>query len=698
MSASSDITEPKGSSSIPTPISNAQSSFSPISDGNSHSPNELKMGQLLENPEIQKVMNSDVAINALLTRLKQSLLTCEEFTKFIRKKHAFEEEHTEELGKQYKHFFVDTTGSNSSLKLRIHEILEFDGKLARVKQSYVTALQKMYDEISALLFTMTKMRKSVKEHSRRLEKEVSEAIHSAEKAQGRYNSLCQDWDKLRMTDPTKTKLTLRGSKTTKEQEEELLRKVDNSDLEYKQKVDHSNSLRNTFITKERPKIVSELKDLILEIDTAMSIQLQKYTIWTENLILNSGVTVAPFETAKSMKSVASSVKNEMDLYNYLNRYNSSGKTSMLVNKNLIPVNYKKHPSMIKGSNNSSKPKASPAFAVNPAKNSIPKRIISTHNDTPFSTASATATLASTPHSSNFAADKNHSNAAVAVGSKAGTNSNYPQTNPTTLHVTNDPSIPFPNKDQPIDRFGTLDPGNTAARIPSISTTVSMATSESDRPLSHIQTNSSMPPGTQKNFRTFGVPLENLVEYEQDTVPAIVRQCIYVVDKYGLDLEGIYRRSANVLDVSKLKEDIDKDPSNVSMILPPKNYTDSDIYLVGSLLKAFFAALPDSLLPAGIAPEVKTCLSIADENTRKNYMHGLIYKLPDAQYWTLRALLFHLKRIVEHEPQNRMTMKALYIIWGPTIISPSEDDPNDVNYQIKAMEVLFEVADQAFESD
>lgn len=699
MSTSSDITEPRGSSTIPTPVSNAHSSFSPISDANSHPPNDLKMGQLLEKPEIQKVMNSDVAINALLTRLKQSLLTCEEFTKFIRKKYAFEEEHAEELGKQYKHFFVDTTGSNSSLKLRIHEILEFDGKLARVKQSYVTALQKMYDEISALLFTMTKMRKSVKEHSRRLEKEVSEAIHSAEKAQGRYNSLCQDWDKLRMTDPTKTKLTLRGSKTTKEQEEELLRKIDNADLEYKQRVDHASSLRNTFITKERPKIVSELKDLILEMDTAMSIQLQKYTIWTENLILNSGVTVAPFETAKSMKTVASSVKNEMDLYNYLNRYNSSGKTSMLVNKNLIPVNYKKHPSMIKGSNNSSKPKASPSFAVNPAKNSIPNRIISTHNETPFSNVSAAANLANIPHSSNFGADSSSSsNSNVIAGPNSGANSNYPQTKPSTLHVTNDPSIPFANQDERRDGLKTLDPGNTAVRLPSISTTVSMATSESDRPLSHIQTNTSMPPGTQKNFRTFGVPLENLVEYEQDTVPAIVRQCIYVVDKYGLDLEGIYRKSANVLDVSKLKEDIDKDPSNVSMILPPKNYTDSDIYLVGSLLKAFFAALPDSLLPAGIAPEVKTCLSIADENTRKNYMHGLIYKLPDAQYWTLRALLFHLKRVVEHEPQNRMNMKALYIIWGPTIISPSDDDPNDVNYQIQAMQVLFEVADQAFESD
>ena len=373
-----------------TPVSIKSSSNNADLQSNSTRPVSTSTN-LLERPEIKKVMDSDVAINALLTRLKQSLLTCEEFTKFIRKKYIYEEEHTEELSKQYKHFFNTVTpSSNSSLKKMIHEVLTFDGKLGSVKESYVKALQKMYDELSALLLTMTKMRKSVKEHSRRLEKDVSEAIHTAEKAQNRYNSLCQDWDKLRMTDPTKTKLTLRGSKTTREQEEELLRKIDSADLDYKQRVDHSTSLRNTFITRERPKIVAQLKDLILEIDTAMTIQLQKYTIWTENLILNSGVTISPLDSNKSMKVVASSVKNEKDLYDFLNKYNHTGKNnSLLINKNLIPVSYKKYPSMNKGKNGNSN-KNPPKFAVDPSRNSIPKRIISTHNDSPFSTTTSPA--------------------------------------------------------------------------------------------------------------------------------------------------------------------------------------------------------------------------------------------------------------------------------------------------------------------
>lgn len=355
-----------------------------VSAKSSHDGGTDDLAHLFSTPEIKKVLNSDVAINALLSRLKQSLLTCEEFMKFIRKKYAFEEEHVQELSKQYKHFFNIQGSTNSSLKKMIHEVLGFDGKMAQVKQSYITALQKMYSEISSLLLTMTKLRKSVKENSKRLEKDVSDAIHSAEKAQSRYNSLCQDWDKLRMTDGCFCFVTLRGSKTTFLVLLLNKRKIDNADLEYKQKVDHSNSLRNTFITKERPRIVQELKDLILEIDTAMTIQLQKYTIWTENLVLNTGVTISPLDSTKSMKSFAGSVSNERDLYSFLNKYNQTGKHSLLINKNLIPVSYKKHPSMNHGQKNKSPPK----FAVDPSRNSIPKRMISTHNESPFLSSSS----------------------------------------------------------------------------------------------------------------------------------------------------------------------------------------------------------------------------------------------------------------------------------------------------------------------
>lgn len=695
--------------------------------------------ELLQREEVKKVLSSDIAINALLSRLKSSLLTCEEFTKFVRKKYLYEEEHAQEMTKTTKHFFQQS--GHSGLSRSIHQLLEFDNKLSQVKVSYVRALQKIYDELTALLLTVTKTRKSVKERSRRLEKDVSDAIHSAEKAKSRYISLCQDWEKLRLADPTKTKLTLRGSKTTKEQEEDLQRKIDNADIEYKQKVDHSNSLRNTFLSRERPQIVSELTDLILEMDTAMSIQLQKYTIWTENMILNSGVSINPVDgNSKSMRNAATSMNNELDLYNSLNKYNTS-KSASMVNKNLIPVEYKKHPSMAKsytssamgGSSTFGKISGPSNFVVNTSKNSLPKRVMSTQNESPFVASSASTGLGGTvsPQNHNVqpsSASSGHSQMSsngnsitpsssrplksmvdIAIPSSApatgyGSNTNgssgpAPNSAPSQVNNSNGSRNGISNgigNDSNQD-FPTLDPGANA-RQTSIAHSIATTTDTMNRPTSTVQTIGSLPPGTTKDFKTFGMPLENLLDYDQDLVPAIVRQCIYVVDKYGLDLEGIYRKSANVLDVSRLKSEIDKDPSNIFMILPSKNYTDSDIYLVGSLLKTFFANLPDTLLPREMTDEIKTCLSIDDPTTRRNYMHGIIYKLPDGQYWTIRALIFHLKRVLEHEAQNRMGLKALCIIWGPTIISPNNEDLNDVNYQISAMRLLFDVADQAFEPE
>ena len=656
---------------------------------------------LLEKPEIKKIMDSDVAINALLLKLKQSLLICEEFAKYIRKKYLFEAEHTQELSKQYKHFFITSSGS-SSLQKVIHSVLDFDGKLAQVKNSYLSALQKMYDEISSLLFTITKTRKSIKENGKRLEKDVIDSIHNAEKAQARYNSLCQDWEKLRTVDPAKTKLTLRGSKTTKEQEEELLRKIDSADLDYKQKVDHSNALRDTFITKERPKIVLELRDLILELNTAIAIQVQKYTIWTENLILNSGVTVSPIDKPNaSMKAIASSVTNERDLYHFLNKYNSPTKSGLMVNQNLIPVKYKKYPSMVKTTTAQPMAKSS-KFSSDSNRNSTQKKLASTQSN-----ASLNSTPVATPSTFNrnsnpeFYTDMRNSRSHTSL---AGQQQNETRDSGTIIEDATTGTISSTNNDfdnisNNSSNFHSLDPGKKETKLSSFpSLLLSDETGDLDRPLSHVQTDTTLPPGITNNFKTFGVPLENLIEYEQDMVPAIVRQCIYVVDTYGLKLEGIYRKSANVLDIGKLKDEIDKDPANISMILPPNNYSDSDIYLVGSLLKSFFSSLPNSLLPRELVPEIKTCLAIEDPKTRKNYMHGLLYKLPDAQYWTLRSLLFHLKRVLANEKYNRMNLKALCIIWGPTIVPPNGDDINDVNYQIKTMEVLIDVADQAFEPE
>ena len=63
-------------------------------------------------------------------------------------------------------------------------------------------------------------------------------------------------------------------------------------------------------------------------DIALNLQLQKYATWNENLIMNSGVLISPYNPVKaSMKSMASDIDNEKDLYQYLLRNGTTGITN-----------------------------------------------------------------------------------------------------------------------------------------------------------------------------------------------------------------------------------------------------------------------------------------------------------------------------------------------------------------------------------
>lgn len=79
--------------------------------------------KLLENDsKIQQILNSDGAIDVLLNRLKQSLTTSEEFSKFIKKKAQIEDEHYNQLKKFANN--IRTTMKNNSRNLK-HDSLHF---------------------------------------------------------------------------------------------------------------------------------------------------------------------------------------------------------------------------------------------------------------------------------------------------------------------------------------------------------------------------------------------------------------------------------------------------------------------------------------------------------------------------------------------------------------------------------------------
>lgn len=302
---------------------------------------------LLQDESINQILNCDYSVETLLGRLKQSITSCDEFAKFIRKKSLLQEEHYNGLRKISRQT-VETFKSdqkllrNDSFSKNLTRIVEFDDSIYNAGMSYFKALTLMYEQLTSLSNTISKNRKHLKEESKRKEKECIEAIAQAEKAKAKYDHFCSELERIRTTDPTKKTFTLKGSKTGSQQEEELSRKIEQADTDYRSKVTAAKKLKEQLLKIHRPAHSKAVTNLILETDLATSIQLQKYATFCETLLMNSGMIISPLKTEASkpaMKDIAASIDNEKDLANFIQGIRRAN------NKALVLVDYKIHPSI-----------------------------------------------------------------------------------------------------------------------------------------------------------------------------------------------------------------------------------------------------------------------------------------------------------------------------------------------------------------
>lgn len=662
--------------------------------------------ELLNDDKIRVILNSDSALDALLKRLKESIGSCDEFAKFIKKKSAFQEEYDYQVKKLAKNTqeYLKHNASNlrqDSFTRNFDQIVNFDDRLHNVGYAYVTALQTMSDELFQLSATMQRQRRNMKEDGKRREKEVSDAIQSAEKAKIKYDNFCVELEKVRTNEPGK-KFTLKGSKTTSQQEEELLSKIEHADKDYSSKVALAKRLKDELLRVHRPANSKALKDLILEIDLAMSVQLQKYATWCENLLMNSGVLISPLRPdarKASMKNLAASVDNEKDLYDYLVKYQRAGQS-----KALIPVDYKVHPTLVNtqtnyntGFNNTnSANNNSNAFTSNVKRSSSllrPKKngnvspvqnhsLLKVQEDVPtagtISAGGSNVNLTPSKNNNRFSyiggsatsspLDQHHNNTLNSAGSTDNINSNNLQVSQNSDYSQNNIFLDNNNN-------------RSQSALPATLDLSGMKIINRDFPL------------------IFGGPIDELCLYENESVPLIVRSCINIIDNYGLELEGIYRTSGNSTKIHQLKDALNNDRSMIDkLITNPEQIIDSDIYCIASLLKLYFAQLPEPLLTNHLYQRFLTAVKIPEPAIRKKRLHEIVFELPDANYFTLRAIIFHLCRIVAKQDINRMSARNLGIIWGPNLLPSNHTNAEDMSYQGKVVENLMYIANDIFEPE
>ena len=614
---------------------------------------------LLEQERIKAFLQSDCSLDVLLARLKESLNTGEELAKFVKKKAQIEDEHFNQLKKFGSSSRVSMRNSTKlkqdSFSRQLDKLIEFDESMYSIGSSYVKALSVMFDELTALIATVSRSRKIIKDEGKRKEKECIDSIIAADKAKQRYYHLCDDLEKLKSGGPNKKSFSLKN-KSVSQQEDDLVKKVEIADQEYKAKVMACKKLKDEIMVIHRPNNNKKLKNLILELDIAMNVQLQKYVTWNENLIMNTGVLICPIQSSKaSMKSVVSAIVNEKDLYDYLIKHERDS-----VPKTLTPVEYVVHPSLAR------QQKAHKPFLNNQKQD---------HTNVQAALESSTPSALAT---------------STFVANSASTNSyNYSQSTANTPMVSKAaaPST-FAAPEQPSQQTPQLSESGTSN-----------------------YTYSSLDPATSSDLHgpknlhsqpTFGVSIEEVIQFAGiDNVPLVVKRCLDVIENYGLDIEGIYRTSGNKATVQQLKESIDENFTNYLLIgnnINPSNVHDADIYCVASLLKLYFASLPEPLLTAEYYHSFIETVKSQDQLSVAKKLHHLVYNLPDGAYFTLRSLIFHLNKVAANESRNRMTPKSLAIIWGPAILNDNSMSAQDLSYKSKVVEELMMIANDIFDTD
>ncbi|KAL5016299.1 hypothetical protein ScPMuIL_005888 [Solemya velum] len=167
---------------------------------------------------------------------------------------------------------------------------------------------------------------------------------------------------------------------------------------------------------------------------------------------------------------------------------------------------------------------------------------------------------------------------------------------------------------------------------------------------------------------FGVKLENTTRREAKTVPSIVTNCVQEIEERGLDEVGIYRVSGVTSDIQRLKKLFDKNPRAAV-----NNLTESDINAVTGVLKLYFRELPEPLFTDAHYRSFIDAISLSDAEAKEKCLLQLLHSLPDANYYTILYLLKHLVKVSRHAAENKMTLKNLSTIFGPTLLHPAVRD-------------------------
>lgn len=195
--------------------------------------------------------------------------------------------------------------------------------------------------------------------------------------------------------------------------------------------------------------------------------------------------------------------------------------------------------------------------------------------------------------------------------------------------------------------------------------------------------------------TFGIPLDLVCARDGTDVPAVLTTIFDLLEKDGLKDVGIYRIGTSMSELNNLKLEIDR---TGTISVTENNF---DVHALTGCVKLFFRELPEALLTDDVIENLQPLKQRSKDLVEADILayKGLLSKLPNINYYTLRALIKHLNKVYMNRDYNKMNLSNLATVIGPALTEASTMDSliNNFGVMNNILEKLIENFDSIFTS-
>ncbi|XP_078662462.1 rho GTPase-activating protein 5-like isoform X5 [Branchiostoma floridae x Branchiostoma belcheri] len=206
---------------------------------------------------------------------------------------------------------------------------------------------------------------------------------------------------------------------------------------------------------------------------------------------------------------------------------------------------------------------------------------------------------------------------------------------------------------------------------------------------------------QKNLsgNYFGLPMEKIVQSEDNPIPLFVEMCVKYIENEGIRTEGIFRVNGKKEDTDLIRLKFDEEEiTDLNDLQVADGDHKVSVNAAAGALKSFFVELPDPLIPHSVHDDLIVAISTKDDQIKVRNLKEVLRKLSPVTQAVFKYLLEHLYRVSEFSADNKMTSENLAICFMPTLMRPdfSTFDMGAQSQKILLMDNFIRLTPQIYE--